>query len=353
MSDVVSHPISWLWPGRIPRGKVTLLAGDPGLGKSFLTAEIAARVTRAGTPGIDGGDWPDGPAPEREPGEVIMLNAEDDAADTLRPRLETAGADLSRVRFVCGMATSSRKDAPLGHVALDRDVHAIMQAVESCKRPRLVVIDPISAYMGDADSNNNCDVRAVLSQLTGVAHATGVSMLCVTHLSKSGGGSGQGARAVYRAMGSLAFTAAARIVWHVAAMPDDQSTRVLTCVKCNIGPMPTGMTYRLEDGRVRWIDTNVSIAADDLDDRERVRESQGVPEAAEFLRATLAGGPLAASVVIRRAEEAGISLVTLKRAKPVAGVASRKGEQADGQWCWVLRDQQDQQSKGITSCLST
>ena len=251
MSDIRSAPVSWLWPGRIPRGKVTLIAGDPGLGKSFLTMDIAARVTRAGTGWNDGedrdqngrgpGDWPDAPTPLRAPGEVVIFNAEDDAGDTLRPRLEAAGADIDRVRIIDGVDRDEERDQ--GFFSLDRDIETLSFFLRKLRSPRLVIIDPISAFMGATDTHRNSDVRAVLARLGAVAAGHDVAIVCVTHLSKST--EGQSKKAVHRLMGSLAFAAAARMVWMVGKHPDDADRRVMTLVKSNLDACRTGLSYRI------------------------------------------------------------------------------------------------------------
>jgi len=188
---VKPEPIRWLWPGRVPLGKLTLIVGDPGLGKSFLTLDLAARVS-AGEP------WPDAPGAENTPGAVVLLSAEDDLADTIRPRLDAAGADVERV-------------AALSISSLQRDLPDLEKAMHDAPGVRLVVIDPITAYLAGTDSHKNADVRSLLAPLAELAARHRVAVVAVSHLNKHVGGS-----ALYRAQGSLAFTAAARAVWLVA-----------------------------------------------------------------------------------------------------------------------------------------
>jgi putative DNA primase/helicase len=327
--DTVSpSPITWLWPGRFARGKVTMLCGDPGLGKSFLTLDMAARITTAA-------DWPDARTPLKQPGSVLVLSAEDDAADTIRPRVEAAGGDPSRIVVADGLVR--HEDGKLTGLSLGLDCGAIARRLSAMERPRLIVIDPISAYLGDTDSNNNAEVRAVLAELSRLAARLGPAVLCVSHLNKSPGG-----KAVYRQMGSLAFTAAARAVWQVAKMPGDEQTRVMTLVKSNIACTQDGITFRVEpspDGpRVNYLDCALKMSADMVD--ESPEEAIELPDAVEFLRSALGGGARPAREIIAEAAADGIAERTLKRARRIAGViASRPGAGRDRPWLWRLEGQ--------------
>lgn len=198
MADIAPEPIQWLWPSRIALGKVTMLAGDPGLGKSMITVAMAAHVT-TGTP------WPVDRS-ECEIGSVIMVSAEDDPADTLRPRLDAAGADVSKVHVLKSVLVldheGKSKDRTFN---LARDVEALDNLLRQTPDCRLITIDPISAYLGGTDSHNNADVRALLTPLAAMASKHKVAIFVVTHLNKS-----TQANVLYRASGSLAFVAAAR-----------------------------------------------------------------------------------------------------------------------------------------------
>lgn len=354
MDKVPRANVHWLWPQRVPLGKLTLLAGDPGLGKSFITLEMAARTSR-------GDGWPDGMAcavrrrhddtpcdddpPDGTMGprdvpvgaDTVLLSAEDDPADTLRPRLEAMNADLSRVRVLSAVDFPHSGMGP-GPLRLDRDIDAIDQALERCPRPRLVVIDPISAYLGDVDGNNNAEVRRLLMGLSDLAARRGVAVVCVTHLNK--GGSGGGGKAVYRSMGSLAFTAAARVVWAVMKDPEEPRRRLMLPVKCNITPDTRGLAYRVEDGRLAWERGEVSLSADDVERGEAapVPTPGELDEAIAWLRERLEGGAVPATEVTADAAQCAIAERTLKRARRELGVVSRR-EAPPGvaaRWVWEL-----------------
>lgn len=338
MDKVPSSHIRWLWPGRFPLGKITLVAGDPGLGKSYVTLDLAARLSRAmewpdgagcvirrrgdDMPGPD--DPPDGsmgPRDEPVPGDTVLLSAEDDPSDTLRPRLEALDADLKRVRVLHAVRfpMSDRQPGPL---RLDRDIAALEQALDHCARPRLVVIDPISAYLGEIDGNSNAEVRRLMMGLTDLAQRRGVALVLVTHLNKGG----SGGKAVYRAMGSLAFTAAARIAWSVTKDPEEPRRRLMLAVKCNIAGEQSGLAYRLDQGRLTWEPGPVYVSADDVE-RSEAQAGPGageLDEAVTWLRERLKDGPVPSLELQNDAEQCGIADRTLRRAKRELGVVSRR-----------------------------
>jgi putative DNA primase/helicase len=225
--DIPAQELSWLWPGRIPLGKLSLFAGDPGLGKSLVTLDIAARVT-------SGREWPDGTA-NTQAGSVIILSAEDDPGDTIRPRLEAAGADLRKAHILQAVRRSKPNgDTSLEYFSLETDLMALQDAVASMDDVRLITIDPISAYLGNTDSHVNAKVRSLLAPLAELSRSLRVAAIAVDHLSKSN------RPALYRPNGSIAFTAAARAVWLFAKSPDDLSQRLMVPGKMNLSPDQKG-----------------------------------------------------------------------------------------------------------------
>jgi len=335
LSEVQPEPVAWLWPGRFALGKLTLVAGDPGLGKSFLTLDMAARVST-------GAPWPDRLAEHTEPGGIVLLSAEDAIADTIRPRLDAAGADVRRIaalEAVRAVSDDGRDSAR--PFELSRDLPALESAIRSVEGCRLVVIDPITAYLGGVDSHKNADIRGLLAPLGALAERHRVAVVAVTHLNKSGGGP-----AIYRAMGSLAFAAAARAAWTVAKDKDDPKRRLLLAIKNNIAPDGGGLAYRIEPRGanehpvVVWEPDAVSVSADDAlaGDRDEGGGRTERDDAAGWLGAHLADGPRPAREVEHEAREAGIALATLRRAKAAIGVRSRKPA-FGGPWEWILPDE--------------
>lgn len=335
--DVEREQLSWLWPGRIPLGKLTLLAGDPGLGKSLVSLDLAARVSR-------GMPWPDLPLVEQPIGEVLLFSAEDDVGDTISHRLDHAGADDTKIVAIEGVQVSgSIGDQPKRmYFSLEHHLPQLEQALAEWPNVRLVVVDPISAYCGQTDSHNNAEVRALLAPLAELAGRHRTAILAVTHLSKS-----SGTKALYRAMGSLAFAAASRAVWAIVKDPDDPARRLFLPAKLNLAVDPDGLAYRIVEGKVAWENEPVKMHADDAFRAEM--EGPSKPErhtqrddAEDWLRAYLADGAKPSKQIIDDAKENGISERTLRRAFQELGGRPRKDGEA-GCWRWGLPDQVDQQ----------
>ena len=323
-ADIEPEEVTWLWYARIPQGKLTLLVGDPGVGKSYLTMDIAARISL-------GADWPDLPGKRSAPGSVIVLSAEDDPADTIRPRLDALRADIDRVSVIRGVRRDEGEGADL--FSLEEDLAALDAELRVASDVRLVIVDPISAYMGATDSHKNSDVRGLLARLADVAARRQVAILAVSHLNKD-----QGGCALYRAMGSLAFTAAPRAV-HLVAKEEDSDRRLFLPAKLNLAVMPSGIAYRIVNGRLQWDTAPVTVTADELCRRLAVPETgvTAFDEAQEWLAHALEDGPKSAEEVLQDAKDEGVSRATLGRAKRALGVKTRKeGFGKDGSWVWEL-----------------
>ena len=332
LSDVTPQPVRWLWPGRFARGKLSIIAGNAGLGKSCICLDLAARVSR-------GDGWPDCPLSTSEPGGVVLLSAEDDLADTIRPRLDAAGADVSRI---LALTTIKRFDPECGREVFESFNLAIhlpilesgIAQVENCC---LVIIDVLSAYLGRVDSHNNSEVRALLAPLSDLAARHGVAVIGISHLNK-----GQG-DALARVMGSVAFGAAPRAVYAVAKDVDDPSRRLFLPAKNNLAPDTSGLAYRLVPVAggvpcVVWSPERVAVPADDALaplDRQRGPEPENREEAQSWLVDFLTGGPRPAEECLTEAARVGITRSTLRRAKTAAGVVAEK-QGYGGPWMWQL-----------------
>lgn len=330
LGDVTPRPIEWLWPGRIPLGKLTIIAGDPGLGKSFVTLDIAARVTR-------GHVFPDAADHRFDPGGVVLINAEDDIADTVRPRLDALGADPSRIVALDSIESPDPETGEVWEQCFTlHDLPRLMEAIERTPDCRLVIIDPISAHLGKAvDSHRDADVRAVLRPLADLARRLRVAVLAVAHLNKGGG------KAMYRTMGSLAFNAAARSVLAVVKDDADPSRRLVLPVKNNLAPDTAGLAYELitDPGEtmpfVRWDPSPITTPIDELmapmGDAGASRDC--LEEAKDWLESMLADRPMRAADLVKAAKQDGIAKRTLDRAKKPIGVISVRD--GDG-WIWKL-----------------
>ncbi len=340
LADVKPQRVHWLWPGRIAIGKVTLLAGDPGLGKSVVTLDMAARVT-AGVP------WPDDPNGMNPPGSVVLLSAEDDVADTIRPRLDAAGADCGRVvAFQAVKDTDPESDRSwLRPFRLGGDLSVLGEVLDTLDSPRLVVVDPVTAFLGGVDSHKNAELRGLLAPLADLAATHRVAVVAVTHLNKNAQ-----AAAMYRAMGSLAFVAAARAVWAIVKDKDDGARRLMLCLKSNLARDMLGLAFRIGEQhvanvgdvpKIEWEPEPVEIEIDAAlaPDQEGAEERSALAEAGDWLADVLADDSVEAKEIRRRAGADGIAARTLSRAKHNLGVvAERSGFGRGGRWVWRLPD---------------
>lgn len=310
--------VRWLRPG-IPFGMLTLLIGDPGVGKSLLTCDLAARTS--------------------EHAHVLLASAEDAPGATIRPRLEAAGANLALI----GALRMRRHGIDEG-IALPDDVAALDQAVQD-QQARLVVIDPLMAHLPESvNSWRDQSVRRALAPLARMASERNCAVVVVAHLNKLRGGD-----PLYRSGGSIGVPAAARSALLLARDPEDPdgTERILAHVKCNVGPKVASLTctvepVTLDDGTptARLRPTGSSTAsADDLLDTLHGTERTERNEAAELLRAELSSGPQPVKELKAAAEDAGIAWRTVERAKSLIGAKATResdGSSGTGRWIWHL-----------------
>ncbi len=335
-SEIEPEPIKWLWPGRFPIGKLSMIAGFPDQGKSQVTMNIAATVST-------GGEWPNSEG-RAEQGAVLVLSAEDDPADTIVPRLKAAGADLTR----CIVVNSIVRIEGSPRVFNLSDDLARLEAEFKDHDVKLVIVDPIGAYMGGkakGDSFKNAEVRALLTPLAEWASRLKVAVIAISHFNKGGNG-----RALYRVTDSLAFTAAARAVW-LTAEEEETDRKLFLKGKSNLAGDPGGLAYKIEgvdigDGinapRIVW-DGTVDITADEaLQDGEGRRDAT-LQDAMAFLLHELKDGLSPSSEVQKAAAKASISGATLRRAREKLGVFSARsgGIGSKGYWYWGLPKDKD------------
>lgn len=337
LADVHPEKLRWLWPGRIASGKFAMMVGDPGLGKSLVALDIAARVSR-------GGEWPEG-ASSAPQGSVLLLNGEDDVADTVVPRLKALGADLSQIKIVEGVRTTDGRQET--SFTLAHHLDALEWALVGMENPRLVIIDPISSFLRGLDSNSNAIVRRMLGQLGELAQRWEVAILAVTHFAKDHGG-----YSLRGALGSTAFVASARGVWLVAPDPLDASRRLLLQLKNNLGRRAAGLAFRMDSTEcevapaVQWESEPVKLTAEEitalartlLRNSDRIVHKTPREEAAECLRELLADGPRMGRNLLNEAEGQGFAERTIRRALRDVGAIARRIEM--GEYCYLLPGQE-------------
>jgi putative DNA primase/helicase len=339
MSDVEAKRIVWLWRNRIARGKLTIFAGLPDVNKSTTALDLTARVTVGGL--LPAGE---GQAPL---GSVIILSAEDDAADTIRPRLEVMGANLERVHNI----TMGKEERGKGKRSFDmtQDIERLERLIQEIGEVVLVVIDPLSAYLGKPgklDSYRNTDVRAVLSPLGAMAARCGVAVIGIDHLNKT-----PGVKALLRLAGSIAFAAAPRAIYVFVRDEEDEDRRLFLPAKNNISKIRTGLALRIVERlapppifdafpAVEWEDEPVTQTADEALAAEARdgRRSETAEMAKRFLQEMLRSGPRMAADIQAEAERRKLGLKleskSMRNAKKALGVQSvKKGK--DG-WEWYL-----------------
>jgi hypothetical protein len=329
--DVRREKVRWLWKERIACGKLNLFVGDPARGKSLATIDIAARVSR-------GANFPDGVACSQ--GDVLILSAEDDPSDTVAPRLAAAGADLCRIhRVKCVRVTLPDGQTGESFFSLERDLPKLEEALDKLPTVALVIIDPLSAYMGGRiDTHVDAAVRSVLAPLAELAAKRKIAVISVMHLRKSE------TSALLRVAGSIGFVAAARIVWGFGDDPENPDRRVMVAIKNNLAPPGSALAYRIvlphgEDApRIEWLDDVVLLTPDEvLDNSPRRKGAYGLKrdEAAEWLKKLLSDGPVPQPRIEEAAEREHFAWRTVRRAKDALGLVPRKASFGSG-WLWEL-----------------
>jgi putative DNA primase/helicase len=347
-SSITPEPVKWVWPGRIARGKQTCIGGDPGTSKSTLSIAIAAIVT-------NGAQWPCGGG-DAPLGNVIVLSAEDGAADTIIPRLLAAKANLHRVHIVTAVRTEDGKGRRIFNLQADLDL--LEGKIKEIGDVVLVIIDPVSSYMGRGDSHKNTEVRQVLEPVGEMATRMRVAVLTITHFSKSGNNSTT--KALHRFIGSIAFIGAARAGFAVMEDPEEKGRRLFLHAKNNLAPPPQGLAYRLEErvavaakegaepiyaSVVIWDGEPVGQTADDVLGivGGGVHEPTAKDAVIEFLRDVLGDGPASVEAIEQQARSAGLlrekqrvnESKPFRSAKDALGIVSLK-EGFQGGFTWAL-----------------
>jgi putative DNA primase/helicase len=332
-SDLRPEPIRWLWPGWLARGKMHIIGGQPGAGKTTLAMAMAAIVTR-------GERWPDG---SHSPlGNVVIWSGEDDPADTLIPRLIASGVDRTRIHFVAD-TTEGNEQRPFDPA---KDMPALSSKIEKIGGAALIIVDPVvNAVAGD--SHKNTETRRALQPLVDLAAAANAALLGVTHLSKGTAGR----EPIERITGSIAFGALARVVMIAGKEGEKEdgspSRRFLARAKSNIGPDEGGFAYELQQGPMpgnNRIIASFAVFGEAIEgtardmlaaaETESSEDKGAFGEAEDFLQEQLAEGRSVQTTELRAAATAhAIAWRTVERAKKALGVEAFQHER---KWSWRL-----------------
>jgi putative DNA primase/helicase len=304
-ADVKPQPVDWVWKPRIAAGGITILAGVPGVGKSLLVAYLAGHGSRAGL--------------DATPFSSLLLGAEDTLEHVVRPRLEAVGADLDRVELVDDMVSLPDQAGELDELV-------------SRKQPRLIVIDPITAYLGrGVNSWKDDSIRGALGPLQEMARRRSAAVVLVAHLNKS-----QDGDPLRRIGGSVGLAAIARSALLVGRDPHDPdgdsgNRRVVAHIKSNLGEHAPSLLYAIEQHHLAELTTARLVDQGTVlyDGRDLLRDTStegrgAVAEACQFLQERLADGPVPAQEVETAAHEAGISKTTLRRARSLLDIQAKK-----------------------------
>lgn len=297
MSDVAEEEIKWLWYPYIPQGKLTIVQGDPGEGKTTFVLALVSLLT-TGTP-----------VPESEESSescnVIYQTAEDGLGDTIKPRLTSLGADCSRVLVI----DETKRELSMSDERLEQ---AIIQT-----GAKLLVLDPIQAYLGsDVDMHRANEIRPIVKRLGAMAERNDCAVILVGHMNKA-----QGAKSAYRGLGSIDFRAAARSVLLIGRSKDNPSVRIAAHDKSSLAPEGKGIVFELNcDNGFAWKGYCDATSDDILSGKGNLQTK--TEQAEQLIRELLAEGSVPSEELFRVASDAGISERTVKIAKQNLGVVS-------------------------------
>lgn len=322
LADVEAKPAPWLWPGYLAYGMLALLSGDPGAGKTFLSLAIAADLSRGRLPASDN---------MCEPINTLYMSNENAPEFVVRPRFDAQGGDASRLHMLLGSLTGEGNAAKKEAFTF-KDLEVLQNALQTTKA-RLVIIDPLQSYVGaGVNCNLANETRPLLDGLAKTAEKNDACILLLRHLNKGSEG-----KAMYRGLGSIDFTGAARMEMLAGCDSQDKNSRALLQIKNNVAGYAKGLGYRIHsDGssvaHLEWTGASALTDADLLGPPFEAASRPKIDCAVEFLQRELSTGPKLQNTL---SESSGIHNRTLERAfEKIGGIKSRAGER--GAWLWGL-----------------
>ncbi len=330
LAEVKATLVNWLWKPYIPLGKLTLLEGDPSVGKTWLALMLAAIISK---------DWPfpspvnGRPEGESKSGTVLYMSAEDGLADTLKPRLDNMGADVNNIYVLTGSQDETGK---LNGITL-ADLEIIEEALKRVK-PLLLVVDPLQAYLGArVDMHRANEVRPVLAGLAGLAEKHNCAALCIRHLSKSPQG-----RAIYRGLGTIDFAAAARSILLLGQDPENEQKRAIVQTKNSLEKKGAAIAYEIAEGKFSWKGLSDMTAASILSPEASAEDRTAIEVAQDFLGDILQEGTVPSEEIFKEAKKQRIADKTLCRAKASLNINSQKIGKS---WYWELPEEEKEENE--------
>ena len=307
MDTVEVTETDWLWYPYIPYGKITIIQGNPGEGKTTFILAVVSEITIGGELPID---------KELVSAMVIYQTAEDGLGDTIKPRLVATGADCTKVVVI----DESEKELTLTDKRIEQ---AIIET-----KAKLLIIDPLQAFLGSrVDMHRANEIRPIFKELAGVAERTGCAIVLIGHMNKNSGG-----KSLHRGLGSIDITAAARSVLVIGRINDDPNIRIMAQVKNNLAPEGCSIAFELdEETGFQWLG-EYDIDVDHLLSND-ISTGKVVKRAERLIEELLADGPLSSSEVYERAKGENISKNTIKKAKKLLKVQAVKTKK---EWLWKL-----------------
>ena len=316
MEDVISKEVEWLWYPYIPYGKITIIEGDPGEGKTTLVLKLAAALSR-GLP------LPCDDDKEYEPIHIIYQTAEDGIEDTIKPRLEKAGADCSMIRVI------DETDKELS-MTDDRLEQAIIET-----KARLIILDPIQAYIGaTVDMHRANEIRPVLKHLGIIAEKHNCAIILIGHMNKA-----SGSKSTYRGLGSIDIQATARSVLLVARLRDKPNIRIMAHDKSSLAPAGDAIGFEMTEDNGMVCIGPYDITIDELLSGNEGRGKKKLDIAENFIKEYFGSNKVIPSnEIMMEAAKRSIKRNTLLSAKKKLGITSDKEKAEDGTiyWTWVM-----------------
>jgi len=330
LSDIKPEDVEWLWKYHIPLGELTLLIGDPGIGKSYFSYFLSAQVSR-------GGSWPDVPTETTKNGKVLILSTDEDPNYAIRPRADAAGADISKIFILEG---SRDAEGRIKILNLTKDIHRLEDILEKDNDYRLILIDPLSDYIGHVDTHKYSDVRWALAPINALARKYHVAIVGIMHCNKN-----TSLQVLYRIMGSMGFPSVARAIWLIAKDREDEDNkrRYFSPLKNNLAPEQKTLAFHLENlGKVGKVIFESDPVSDDFDIEEALVPVERISEtkrAKKFLLEALKDGAIPTKEIKSAARDEAISWGTLRRAKDKMGSIKAFKESGEaGKWSWELNE---------------